>query len=46
LQRPTCDCITTADHKKIDALCPWTSFFLAGGLIALAIRTQLTTPDG
>ncbi len=40
--------ITTTDHKKIGALYLWTtfSFFLAGGLMALAIRTQLATPDG
>jgi cytochrome c oxidase subunit 1 len=40
--------ITTTDHKKIGALYLWTtfSFFLSGGLLALAIRTQLATPDG
>ena len=40
--------ITTTDHKKIGAMYLWTtfSFFLAGGLLALGIRTQLATPDG
>src|SRR5260370_42241298 len=39
--------ITTTDHKKIGALYLWTtfSFFLAGRLLALGIRTQLATPD-
>ncbi len=40
--------ITTTDHKKIGVLYLTTTFFffLAGGLMALAIRTQLATPDG
>jgi cytochrome c oxidase subunit 1 len=40
--------ITTTDHKKIGVLYLFTtfSFFLAGGLLALAIRTQLATPNG
>ncbi len=40
--------ITTTDHKKIGALYLFTTFFffLSGGLLALAIRTQLATPDG
>jgi len=40
--------ITTVDHKKIGLLYLFTTFFffLAGGLMALAIRTQLATPDG
>jgi cytochrome c oxidase subunit 1 len=42
------DWITTTDHKKIGILYVGTTFFffLAGGLLALAIRTQLATPDG
>jgi cytochrome c oxidase subunit 1 len=42
------DWITTTDHKKIGALYLFTTFFffLSGGLLALAIRTQLATPDG
>ena len=40
--------ITTTDHKKIGALYLFTTFFffLSGGLLALAMRTQLATPDG
>jgi cytochrome c oxidase subunit 1 len=40
--------ITTTDHKKIGVLYLFTTFFffLSGGLLALAIRTQLATPDG
>ncbi|HEY6957254.1 MAG TPA: cbb3-type cytochrome c oxidase subunit I, partial [Candidatus Limnocylindria bacterium] len=40
--------ITTTDHKKIGILYVTTTFlfFLAGGLLAMAIRTQLATPDG
>jgi cytochrome c oxidase subunit 1 len=39
--------ITTVDHKRIGLLYIWTSlvFFLAGGVLALLIRTQLLTPD-
>src|SRR5712691_5876081 len=40
--------IATTDHKKIGILYLGTTFFffLAGGLLALGIRTQLATPDG
>jgi cytochrome c oxidase subunit I len=40
--------VTTTDHKKIGVLYLFTTFFffLSGGLLALAIRTQLATPDG
>jgi cytochrome c oxidase subunit 1 len=40
--------ITTVDHKKIGILYGFTAFFffILGGLEALAIRTQLATPDG
>src|SRR5436309_13484446 len=40
--------ITTTDHKKIGILYVGTTFmfFLAGGLLAPGIRTQLATPDG
>ncbi|MEK7861442.1 MAG: cbb3-type cytochrome c oxidase subunit I, partial [Chloroflexota bacterium] len=40
--------VTTVDHKKIGILYLGTSFFffLTGGLLALAIRTQLAVPDG
>ena len=40
--------IATVDHKKIGILYLGTTFFffLTGGLMALAIRTQLATPDG
>src|SRR5437879_13572284 len=39
--------ITTTDHKKIGVLYLVTTFlfFLAGGLLALGIRTQLARPD-
>ncbi len=40
--------LTTTDHKRIGVLYLTTTFFffLAGGLMALAIRTQLATPNG
>ena len=40
--------ITTVDHKKIGVLYLFTTFFffLSGGLLALAMRTQLAVPDG
>jgi cytochrome c oxidase subunit 1 len=40
--------ITTVDHKKIGILYIWTTFFffITGGLLALAVRSQLATPDG
>jgi cytochrome c oxidase subunit 1 len=40
--------ITTTDHKKIGVLYLFTTFFffLSGGLLALAMRTQLAVPDG
>src|SRR3989337_121360 len=40
--------ITTVDHKKIGVLYLYTTFFffLTGGLLALAMRTQLAVPDG
>jgi cytochrome c oxidase subunit 1 len=40
--------VTTVDHKKIGALYLWTTFFffVTGGLLALALRAQLATPDG
>jgi len=40
--------VTTVDHKKIGALYLWTTFFffVTGGLLALAVRAQLATPDG
>ena len=40
--------VTTVDHKKIGALYLWTTFFffVTGGLMALAVRAQLATPDG
>ena len=40
--------IATVDHKKIGILYLGTTFFFfcTGGLLALAIRTQLATPDG
>jgi cytochrome c oxidase subunit I len=40
--------ITTVDHKKIGILYLWTTFFffVTGGLLALAVRAQLATPDG
>jgi len=39
--------ISTTDHKKIGVLYLTTTFFffLAGGLLALGVRTQLATPD-
>jgi cytochrome c oxidase subunit I len=39
--------IATTDHKKIGVLYLTTTFFffLAGGLLALGMRTQLATPD-
>src|SRR5579859_6555447 len=40
--------ITTVDHKRIGILYLWTTFFffVTGGLLALAVRAQLATPDG
>src|ERR1700737_851124 len=40
--------VTTVDHKKIGVLYLWTTFFffITGGLLALAVRAQLATPDG
>ena len=40
--------VTTVDHKKIGILYLWTTFFffVTGGLLALAVRAQLATPDG
>ncbi len=40
--------VTTTDHKKIGVLYLFTTFFffLSGGLLALAMRTQLATADG
>ncbi|MGH2376990.1 MAG: cytochrome c oxidase subunit I [Candidatus Limnocylindria bacterium] len=40
--------IATVDHKKIGILYLGTTFFffLTGGLLALALRAQLATPDG
>src|SRR6266540_3684219 len=40
--------VTTTDHKKIGVLYLFTTFFffLSGGLLALAMRTQLAIPDG
>src|SRR5439155_20123494 len=42
------DWITTPDHKKIGIMYARTTYmlYLAGGLLALGIRTQLATPDG
>jgi len=39
--------ITTTDHKRIGLLYIWTSlvFFAVGGGLAIAMRTQLMTPD-
>ena len=39
--------VATVDHKRIGILYIATSlvFFLAGGVMALLIRTQLATPD-
>src|SRR3954454_17342911 len=38
--------LTTVDHKRIGLLYIWTAlvFFAIGGVLALLIRTQLTTP--
>ncbi len=40
--------VTTVDHKRIGILYLWTTFFffVTGGLLALALRAQLATPDG
>jgi cytochrome c oxidase subunit 1 len=40
--------VTTVDHKRLGILYGITAFvfFILGGLQALAIRTQLATPDG
>ena len=40
--------VTTVDHKKIGIMYLWTTFFffVTGGLLALALRAQLATPDG
>jgi len=40
--------VSTVDHKKIGILYLWTTFFffITGGLLALALRAQLATPDG
>ncbi|MDQ6857835.1 MAG: cytochrome c oxidase subunit I [Chloroflexota bacterium] len=40
--------VTTVDHKKIGILYLWTTFFffITGGLLALAVRAQLATPNG
>jgi len=40
--------VTTTDHKRIGVLYLFTTFFffLSGGLLALAMRTQLATADG
>src|SRR5919201_313161 len=39
--------LTTVDHKRIGILYIWTAlvFFAVGGGLALAMRTQLMTPD-
>jgi cytochrome c oxidase subunit 1 len=39
--------LTTVDHKRIGILYIWTSlvFFALGGILALAMRAQLATPD-
>jgi cytochrome c oxidase subunit I len=39
--------VTTVDHKRIGILYIWTSlvFFAAGGVLALLMRAQLTTPN-
>src|SRR4051812_13525279 len=39
--------LTTVDHKRIGILYVWTAllFFVLGGTLALAIRTQLATPN-
>src|SRR5260221_14325758 len=40
--------VTTVDHKRIGILYFWTTFFffVTGGLLALALRAPLPTPDG
>ena len=40
--------VATVDHKKIGIMYLWTTFFffITGGLLALAVRAQLATPDG
>src|SRR5260370_20388074 len=40
--------VTTVDHKRIGILYLWTTLFclVPGGLLALAVRAQLATPDG
>ncbi len=49
-RRPTgiLEWVATVDHKKIGVLYLGTTFifFILGGLNALAVRTQLATPDG
>ena len=42
------DWVATVDHKKIGVMYLWTTFFffVTGGLMALALRAQLATPDG
>jgi cytochrome c oxidase subunit 1 len=39
--------VVTTDHKRIGLLYIWTSlvFFVLGGVLALLIRTELTTPE-
>jgi cytochrome c oxidase subunit 1 len=39
--------VTTVDHKRIGILYLWTTllFFAVGGVLALLMRTQLTTPN-
>ena len=39
--------MTTVDHKRIGILYLWTTliFFAVGGVLALLMRTQLTTPN-
>ncbi|HST18228.1 MAG TPA: cytochrome c oxidase subunit I [Gaiellaceae bacterium] len=39
--------VTTVDHKRIGILYLWTTllFFAAGGVLALLMRAQLTTPN-
>ena len=39
--------VTTVDHKRIGILYLWTTllFFAAGGILALLMRIQLTTPN-
>ncbi len=40
--------VATVDHKKIGIMYLWLTFFffVTGGLLALAVRAQLATPDG